>query len=189
MSVEDQEKWDGKYADKQAPSTLNADEWLKSCVHGIPVGRVLDCACGLGHNAIWLAQQGWTVDAVDVSTVGLSLATEFAKSCGATVNWIASDLDTFEVSSRAYDLVTVTRFLDRERLPVLIDTALKPGGLLIYETFSFRQLERTGSHIKNPAFVFQPNELPALFPNFELIEHAEIDLEDRSVARLYARKK
>ena len=189
MSAEDREKWDGKYGDKSVPSSLDADEWLQSCVEGTAPGHALDCACGLGHNAIWLARQGWTVDAIDVSSVGLKLAAEFAAASCASVNWINADLDTFEAERESYDLAVVTRFLDRERLPSLIDEALRPGGLLIYETFSYRQLERSDSHIKNPAFVFQHNELPTLFPNFESIKYEEVDLEDRSVARFFAKKR
>lgn len=55
--------------------------------------RALDIACGLGHNAIWLAQQGWQADAVDVSTTGLELARQSADANKVHVSWIEADLD------------------------------------------------------------------------------------------------
>jgi tellurite methyltransferase len=152
-------------------------------------GVALDLACGLGHNAIWLAQRGWQVDAVDISPVGLDLAESLAKRAHCTtISWIAADLDDFEPQPAAYDLVTVFRFLDRQRLPQLIESALRPGGILIYETFSQRQFSRSDNQLQNPLFTLGPGELPLLFPQFTIISHEEADLQDRSVARLVAQK-
>jgi 23S rRNA pseudouridine1911/1915/1917 synthase len=76
MSAEDRLRWDAKYATKPFPKQLAPDGWLQTLATPLPAGRALDLACGLGHNAIWLAQEGWHVDAVDVSPVGLGLAAE-----------------------------------------------------------------------------------------------------------------
>ncbi|MBM84389.1 MAG: hypothetical protein CMJ78_27865 [Planctomycetaceae bacterium] len=188
MSNADREKWDGKYHGKSVPQVLAPNPWLIESVSDLAAGRCLDLACGLGHDAIWLAQQGWSVDAVDISPKGLRLASKFADQHNVRVNWIAADLDEFAVSENQYQLVTVFRFLDRTHLPSLVERALAPGGLLIYETFSFRQLDRDDSHIKNPAFVLQPEEFKSLYANLEVIEYAEVELPDRSVARLLAKR-
>lgn len=149
----------------------------------------MDIACGLGHNAIWLAQQGWNVDAVDISPVGLALAAQVAEQAGCYgISWIAADLDEFQPRECAYDLITVFRFLDRNRLPQWIEAALRPGGMLIYETFSNGQLLRPDSHLKSSQFTLAPGELPALFPALEVVRTEEIDLPDRCVARLVAIK-
>jgi len=188
MSVSDRERWDAKYADKLVPVTLSPDEWLVQEVANLPPGRALELASGLGHNAIWLAKQGWQVDAVDISPVGLAQAEESARSTGTHVRWIAADLDEYCPAPAAYDLVVVFRFLDRQRMPLIVEQALRPGGRLIYETFTTTHLARPESHMKNPAFALEPGELPRLFPHLEVVAYADCSLPDRDVARLVAVK-
>jgi len=188
MSTDDRQRWDDKYRAKAIPDKIVPDAWLIEQVSGLEPGRALELACGLGHNAIWLAQLGWQVDAVDISAVGLTQAEKLAHSCGANVHWIAADLDEFTPSAESYDLVLVFRFLDRIQLPVLVGHALRPQGVLIYETFTTAHVNRTDSHMKNPAFALAPGELPRLFPNFEFVSYTECNLADRDVARLVAVK-
>jgi SAM-dependent methyltransferase len=140
-------------------------------------------ACGSGHNAIWLALQGWQVDAVDISPVGLTQAEELARTCGVGVNWIAADLDEFTPAPETHDLVIVVRFLDRARLPGMVEQTLRPGGRLIYETFTTAHTQRPDSHMKNPEFALEPGELPRLFPQLKVVSYAECTLPDRDVAR------
>lgn len=189
MSESDRDRWDAKYAEKTSLTFQPPDEWLVRHAPPLAAGRALDLACGQGHNAIWLAQRGWNVDAVDISPVGLALAKRGAEQAEAPViSWIVADLDIFEPPSNAYDLVTVFRFLDRQRLPQLIEKSLRPGGILIYETFSQGQLSRADNHLKSARFTLGPGELPKLFPDLEIVFHEETELTDRSVARLVARK-
>ncbi|MSR58180.1 MAG: class I SAM-dependent methyltransferase [Planctomycetaceae bacterium] len=188
LSITDRERWDAKYAARFRPTQLAPDEWLMAEVAPLPCGRALELACGLGHNSIWLARQGWKVDAVDVSPIGLSLAAELASANGAAVNWIAADLDQFVPHIETYDLVCVFRFLDRVRLPAIIEQALRPGGRLLYETFTTANLARPESHMTNSDFALTANELPRLFPNLRTISYAECDLADRSVARFVAER-
>jgi tellurite methyltransferase len=188
VSASDLDRWNEKYAAKGVPTQLAPDAWLVKQIADFPAGRGLELACGVGHNAIWLAQQGWQVDAVDVSPVGLLLAQELAKENHASVNWIAADLDQFSPEIDTYDLVLVFRFLDRTRLPGIIQQALKPGGRLLYETFTTAHLARPDSHMKNPAFALAAGELPSLFPACETCEFEECSLLDRDVARFVARK-
>ena len=188
MSSSDRDRWDAKYANRDVPDRLEPSEWLVDNVDGINPGQALELACGLGHNAIWLAQSGWTVDAVDVSPVGLKLAERLAARHGQQVNWITGDLDHFQPAVEAYDLVAVFKFLDRERVPLLIDSALRPGGLLVYETFTADQLKRPDNHLRNPAHTLEAGELPKLFPGLLPLSYQKRELTDRSVAQLLARK-
>ena len=187
MSHDDRIRWDAKYSEREAPAELTPNAWLREHVASLPPGRALDLACGLGHNAIWLAQCGWQVDAVDISPVGLRLAGESGARAGVKVHWITADLDEFTPEQNAYDLVCVFRFLDRIRLPRLIEAALRPGGHLLYETITEAHMARPGVTM-NPAFALGPGELPRLFPGLEVIRYDECELPDRSVARLVARR-
>jgi SAM-dependent methyltransferase len=189
LSDSDRNRWDARYAAKPLPSSLSPDAWLCEQANRLRVGQALDLACGLGHNAIWLGLNGWQVDAVDISPVGLELAAQLAtQSKCHSVTWIAADLDTFNPAPDSFDLLTVFRFLDRERLPSLIVRALKPGGTLLYETFTETQLTRTDNHLKSTRFTLAPGELPSLFPSLNVADFQELDLQDRSVARLVATK-
>ncbi|MBI3864574.1 MAG: class I SAM-dependent methyltransferase [Planctomycetia bacterium] len=188
MSSSDLERWNAKYAQARSASLPAADNWLIDQVSPLRPGRALEFACGFGQNAIWLARQGWQVDAVDISPVGLSHAGHLARAAEVEVNWIAADLDEFTGDAEVYDLVVVFRFLDRARLPAQIERALKAGGRLVYETFTVRHLARPESHMKNPAFALQPGELPTLFPGCDPLSYAECSLPDRDVARLVAER-
>ena len=183
MSQADRQRWNAKYEAKSLPGALAPDEWLIEQVAPLPPGRALELACGLGHNAIWLARQGWRVDAVDISPVGLRMAAELAQAHQAGVNWIVGDFDDFAPQPAAYDLVYVFRFLDRRRLPAIVEQALRPGGRLLYETFTLAHVARPKSHMKNSAFALSPGELPTLFPRLRTLEYGEFDLPDRTVAR------
>jgi len=187
MSIADRNKWDEEYANQTAADAPVPDDWLTQHVASLAPGRALELACGLGHNAVWLAEHAWQVDAVDVSTVGLNSAEKLAQRLGQHVNWIASDLDNFTPAATAYDLVVIFRYLDRVRLPDLVRTALRPGGWLVYETYSKSQLARPDNHIRNPAFTLSEGELPRLFASLEVVAYAEVELPDRRVARLVAR--
>jgi SAM-dependent methyltransferase len=129
------------------------------------------------------------VDAVDISPVGLAQAQELALACGVRVNWIAADLDEFPVAPECYDLVVVFRFLDRVRVPGIVERGLRPGGRLIYETFTLSHTQRPESHMKNPAFALEPGELPRLFPRLTVVSFAECSLADRDVARFVGVKR
>jgi hypothetical protein len=69
-----------------------------------------------------------------------------------------------------------------------VQQALRPGGRLIYETFTASHVARPDSHMKNAAFALQPHELPRLFSQFKVVSYAECALADRDVARLVAVK-
>jgi SAM-dependent methyltransferase len=73
----------------------------------LPPGRALDIGCGEGADAIWLAQRGWAVTAIDVSDVAIGRARDAAARAGATVEWIAGDALRTEWPARAFDLVSL----------------------------------------------------------------------------------
>ena len=129
------------------------------------------------------------MDAVDVSPVGLALAAKSAKRVEwPAISWIAADLDEFVPRAEAYDLVVVFRFLNRLYMPGLIERSLRPSGLLVYETFSRGQMARADNHLRCGDFTLASGELPTLFPNLTVVEYEEVDLADRSVARLVAQR-
>lgn len=197
MTTSDRERWDAKYSQREPASNIAADDWLiRSCntiaessTSDLTSRRAIDIACGLGHNSIWLARQGWTVDGVDVSSAGLNLARQSAEQAGCNANWLQADLDDWSPVPDSYDLAIVFRFLDRETVPRIINAGLRSGGWLIYETFAAGQLDRPDSHIRNPAFTLAPGELPALFRDFDVLDYQDNTLANRTVQQLLARRR
>jgi len=196
MSTRDRERWNERHAKCEPLSIVQPDEWLAESLQVIETAsgatqsrrRALDVACGLGHNTIWLAQQGWRADAVDISAKGLELARQCATANDVHVCWIEADLDDWTPAANKYDLAVVFRFLDRETVPRVVRTALRPGGWLVYETFSIAQCRRSDNHISNPAFTLAPGELSTLFSDFDVVAHREDALDDRTVERFLGRR-
>jgi 2-polyprenyl-3-methyl-5-hydroxy-6-metoxy-1,4-benzoquinol methylase len=138
-------------------------------------GRALDVACGRGSVAVWLAQRGLTVDAVDVSGAGLDTARSLAASAGAEVRFVEADLDGGLPCTGPYDVVVCQRFRDPALYPALA-AALAPGGLLVITVLSEVDDE------PGPYRAVR-GELPAAFETLTVIADAEGDGEATLVAR------
>jgi SAM-dependent methyltransferase len=182
--------WDARYREHQPrPPSALLGRWLPRLAPIVNHARALDIACGTGRNALLLAQHGWRVLGVDISPVALGIARQDAHAHGADLDLVALNLDEWTLPPARFDLICVFRFLDRAlcaRLPV----ALKPGGTLIYETFTIAQRAYEGGP-RADAFLLQPGELPTLFPTLAVLEYTEgIVYEDgrpRALAGLVAR--
>jgi SAM-dependent methyltransferase len=154
-----------------------------------PPGRALDVAAGPGRNAVFLAKEGFVVDAVDNSRVGLSMARELAREAGVGLNLIFSDLERYVIRPGRYDLIVVFYYLNRELFPAMVE-GLRPGGYVVFESFTARDNQRTQS--KNPHHYLAPNELLALGRGLFVVKYEEVTVLEqnmpRNVARLIARK-
>jgi len=131
MSKQDRIKWNQRYAEdsyhKNNPVTL-VEDWLPR----LPVGRALDVACGAGRNAIFLAQAGYQVDAIDISSEGLNQARQKAESQGLSINWIEHDLDQTYQFDTDYDLIIILWYVDLALVTRLCG-CLAAGGYLLCE--------------------------------------------------------
>jgi SAM-dependent methyltransferase len=120
-------------------------------------GQVLDLACGSGRHAIWIAQQGYQVDAVDRDAQAVSSMVGIDN-----INVVILDLEAREWlrADQRYDGIVVSRYLYRPLLPILSEI-LNPGGVLIYETFMVGN-ERYGKP-SNPDFLLLFDELLTVY--------------------------
>ncbi|MEJ2692163.1 MAG: methyltransferase domain-containing protein [Candidatus Thiodiazotropha sp.] len=153
-------KWDARHGDLlKQPS---AAEVLAQNRHLLPArGRALDLACGLGGNALVLAEQGLEVTAWDFSPVAIQRLRETAGQCGLR-NLLAEvrDLEQSPPPAQSFDVIVVSYYLDRGLVPHII-VALKPGGLLFYQTFTRIAVSEEGP--SNPDYRLGDNELLQLF--------------------------
>ena len=130
------EDWNRRYATAdRIHATAVPNRFLVAEAADLPPGRALDVACGAGRNALWLAQHGWRVTAVDFSDVALAMARDLAAACGVEVEWIEADVATWTPPARAYDLVSVLylQLPPAERRAALghAVNAVRPGGTLL----------------------------------------------------------
>ncbi len=185
--MNDRERWDRKYADREVSADLKPNGWLVANVPARP-GRALDLATGLGHNAVWLATCGWQVTAIEVSPVALGHARKLAGIHGVEVQWIEADLTRDSLPDQQFDLIVVTQYLQREKLPLEIVESLTPGGWLIYETFTLEQLQQPGNHLKNPDYLLRPNELLEMFKALRIRRYRDAIVDGSAVASLVAER-
>lgn len=164
---------------------------LRRVVDGLKPGRALDLACGTGRHAIFLAERGWQVTAVDSSRVGIKLAKESARERNVKVDWRVADLERgeFEIEMEAYSLIGVFYYLQRDLFPQ-IRAGLSPGGIVIAAIHLVN--DETVAQPMNPAFLLQPGELRAEFRGWEILHDYEgestEDGHQRRTAELVARK-
>ncbi|HEV7805296.1 MAG TPA: class I SAM-dependent methyltransferase [Solirubrobacteraceae bacterium] len=119
--------------------------------------RALDVACGDGRNARLLAELGFAVDAVDVSDVAIGALRTAAADAGLAIDARVVDLERDALPEERYDVVVCMSYLQRDLFGAL-GRALRPGGLLLYETFARSHVEELGKAM-DPAFVLDRNEL------------------------------
>ncbi len=170
MTLKIQNKWDNIYAEvdvyqAQAASVLSEQAFL------LPKkGRALDLACGLGANALLLAKQGLETQALDISPVALKKLQQQALLQGLNIDCKQLDIEATSLTKHSFDVIVVSRFLDRSFCHGIIG-ALKLGGLLFYQTFTQDKLNKTPPN--NPAYLLAENELLSLFSELKTLYYQE----------------
>lgn len=155
--------WDATYAERSTIWSGQPNAQLVAEAADLSAGSALDVGCGEGADAVWLAQLGWDVTAVDISQVALDRAREHAKDAGVTIAFEVRDLISTPPSPDTYDLVSAQFFqlAEPERSVFMrgLGAAVKPGGRLLVVGHCL-----TSS--MTPALVdrfFTPDEITALF--------------------------
>jgi len=158
-------KWNHKYRtaslDCEPAAVVRAFAWQ------VDAGRALDLACGNGRNSCYLAALGFRVEAVDFAEAGLQ---RFA--CRATViQRLCFDLDVYAIAPRRYDLIVNVRYLNRRLFPQLRE-GLKPGGLLIFESY-LKGPEGTAGGKFRAEHLLARGELPQAFADLQILYYRE----------------
>ncbi|MDQ7820921.1 MAG: methyltransferase domain-containing protein [Armatimonadota bacterium] len=165
----DREKWEQRYQAGERVHDGRPSAILMRWAHLVRPGRALDAATGLGRNALFLASQGFEVDAVDISPTALAQAADRARRRGLRIRWIEADLDCYPLPRARYDLVVVSFFLKRRLVPAL-KAAVRPGGLLVMENHLVGPEPDEGP---GPAHRLRPGDLWRWFRGWEILELAE----------------
>lgn len=158
-TVSQRDKWDAHY--RQRYQMPEPPQVLKQNLHLLPSnGVALDLACGLGAGAMLMARQGLLVEAWDLSPVAIERLAAAASEGGLSMKAVVRDVERQPPGAACFHVILVSHFLERSLADTLID-ALKPGGLLFYQTFT--RISVGGDGPNNPAFRLAENELLSLF--------------------------
>lgn len=195
-------EWDAKHGlaeneAAEAPAGILTELWPL-----LPAGAALDLACGKGRNALFLAEYGRHVTAVDWSGEALDILEERAKALKIPVRRISriddgkqltrsgidllhADLVAVALPANRYSLIVCVRYLQRSLFPQIC-RALRPGGMLLFETYTKAQLDFSGGP-RDPAHLLNTGELRRAFPGLEVVFYRELRAE-QGIASLAARK-
>jgi SAM-dependent methyltransferase len=173
----DQREWDELYASRELVWTAEANRFVAEELAGLAAGRALDLGTGEGRNAIWLAERGWQVTAVDFSAAGLAKAARLAGSRGVTgVRWVEADLRGYQPGPAAYDLVLVAyvHLLPDEFAALLrmAASALAPGGTLLVVGHDADNIAHGHGGPQDPRVLHRVPDVVAALPGLD-IQRAE----------------
>ena len=185
MSIKDKEKWDLKYLKKSQllrprDSSKNLQESIVHCKGS----KALDLACGAGRNSIFLAENGFDVDSLDIAQIALKALNNEAKKKNllSKINTFEVDLDTYEIKKESYDLIVMTNFLDR----VVLESAkngLKVDGILFVETYMISdENEKKDSNLE---YLLKAQELKNILDDsWKILRYDEFENEDYEIYKM-----
>jgi SAM-dependent methyltransferase len=165
--------WDARYGETGFAYGEQPNDVLRQQAAALPPGRALCLAEGEGRNAVHLAQLGHAVVAQDLSSVGLAKARDLAERRGVAIETLCCDLAAFEPEPGSFDLVVAIWM----HLPPLLRAethrravaALRPGGHLILEAYTPRQLRFGTGGPPTETLLIEPEELRRELAGLELL--------------------
>jgi SAM-dependent methyltransferase len=169
--------WDERYAARELVWSAGPNRQFADEIASLTPGTALDVACGEGRNAIYLAEQGWKVTAVDFSEVGIDKGKRIAVSRGVEVEWIVGDVSIAPLPEQAFDLVAIlylhTDPGQRERWLSRAVAAVAPGGTFVYIGHDPTNIEGGVGGPQDPAVLPDKEEILGYLSGFE-VDRAEV---------------
>jgi uncharacterized OsmC-like protein/SAM-dependent methyltransferase len=170
--------WDERYRGAPRLWTERPNQLLVEEISGLKPGRALDLGAGEGRNAVWLAEQGWQVTAIDFSGVALERGAEVAKRAGVDVEFLQADVTTYTPGAAAFDLVVILylHLSPAARRGVLEQaaTALRPGGRLLIVGHDVENLAGGHGGPQDPSVLFTPDVIAAELPGLTLARNETV---------------
>jgi 2-polyprenyl-3-methyl-5-hydroxy-6-metoxy-1,4-benzoquinol methylase len=177
--------WDERYAKEEYVYGIEPNRWLVAHAGGIkPGGRVLSLGEGEGRNAVWLARQGFAVEAVDGSAVGLEKAGKLAAQHGVVISTLIADLGAYAPAAGQYDAVALIFVHLPPHIRALVHSraaaALAPGGVIIIEAFTPRQLSNSSGGPRQSDMLYDEDTLRRDFSGLQwaVLREAEMELDE-----------
>lgn len=181
--------WDARYAEPGFAYGDAPNDFVRAVAHHIPDGPVLCLAEGEGRNAVFLAQLGHRVRAVDLSQVGLDKARRLATAHGVEIETEQADLATYEIAPGEWaGVVAIWAHVAvpvRQRMLGAAIAGLRSGGVLVFEAYSPRQLAFGTGGPPDAALLVEPEDLRRELAGtrIELLEELEREVHEGAYHR------
>jgi SAM-dependent methyltransferase len=163
------ERWNRILTAESPRFNTRPNAFLVEMVKGRNPGMALDVGMGQGRNAIWLAQQGWDVTGFDPAEKAVALARHNAEKLGLKLATEVKGEEEFNFGENRWNLILLS-YVGARGLSEKVQRALKPGGVVVIEGF---HRDATRGRSIGGAVVFDPGELPAMFPRLRIVRYEE----------------
>lgn len=201
------QRWDDRYSSEEFAYGEDPNNYLKEQLEKLNPGAILFPAEGEGRNAIFAAKLGWNVSAFDISEEGKNKALKLAKNNHVSIDYQVDELETLDFQKEQFDAITLiyAHFPAEIKSTIhkQLDKLLRKNGIIIFEAFSKKHLEYLAINEKvggpkDIESLFSIEEIKSDFPNYEIIELEEKEIElneglfhngKGSVIRFIGRKK
>lgn len=174
VSQDSKTQWDQRYSRPTFIFGKSPAQFLAENYQYIPYeGTVLDMGMGEGRNAVFLAQKGYKVTGVDLSSVAVKKSYLLAQEFGVKIKGVVASLKDYKINPGSFDAIICFYWVDRGMVDK-IKTWLKPGGILIYEAHNLKERTRDPAKRNEPAEHFlKEQELIRLFPGMRILKFEE----------------
>jgi len=179
-------RWNDRYSIEEFAYGEAPNNYLKEQLAKLPVGTILFPAEGEGRNAVYAAKLGWTVSAFDISNEGKNKAIRLAEKNNVSIDYKVGALETLGFENEKFDTIALIYAHFPANIKSLyhkiFDNYLKKNGIIIFEAFSKKHLdyvtanEKVGGP-KDIESLFSIDEIKSDFPDYEIIELVEQDIE------------
>ena len=177
--------WNERYAPDEYYYGKEPNEFLKFCIDSHPVGRILLPGDGEGRNSVYAAAKGWNTFAFDLSEMGKRKAMQLSKDEGVSIHYDVCDLDDYKLEESSFDMIALIYFHlypgQRIKNHKRFIEALKPGGKLIMEVFSKKQLGNPSGGPKDLELLYDVEDLKIDFALLNILRAEELSvIKDKS---------
>ncbi len=173
VSQDSKTQWDQRYSRSTFIFGKTPAQFLAENYQYIPFeASVLDLGMGEGRNAVFLAQKGYKVTGVDISSVAVKKAYLLAQEFGVKIKGVVASLDDYKFPPQSYDAIICFYYVDRSLIEKM-KTWLKPGGIIIYESFTTRERSKSKPSTLEDSGYLKERELLSLFPGMRILKYEE----------------
>lgn len=180
------QRWDERFSNEEFVYGTNPNNYLKEKLEPLQIGKILFAAEGEGRNSVFAASLGWSAFAFDISIEGKKKALQLAKTKNVAIDYRVGELETLNFTLEQFDVIALiyAHFPAeiKSSYHKILDKYLRKDGIVIFEAFSKNHLnynsknEKVGGP-KELAMLFSIDEIKADFPNYEIIELVEQEIE------------
>ena len=175
--------WNQRFSGDDYLFGRQPNDYLRAKAALLPAGGAVLCvADGEGRNSVWLARQGFQVQAFDIAEVGVAKARRLASEAGVSVDYTVSDCEQYSWAAQSHDgmVAVFVQFADpamRARLFANMVRALKPGGVLILQGYTPRQLEYKTGGPGQLSHLYTADLVREAFKELRIVELIEYEAE------------